>query len=30
VLDNTDSHDPEGLEPLVVCVDAVKPTIADL
>jgi predicted SAM-dependent methyltransferase len=24
VLDNTDSHDPEGLEPLVVCVDAVK------
>lgn len=25
LLDGTDSHDPEGLEPLVVCVDAVKP-----
>jgi predicted SAM-dependent methyltransferase len=24
VLDKTDSHDPEELEPLVVCVDAVK------
>lgn len=25
VLDGTDSHNPEGLESLVVCVDAVKP-----
>lgn len=25
LLDGTDSHDPEELEPLVVCVDAVKP-----
>jgi predicted SAM-dependent methyltransferase len=30
VLDTTDSHDPGELEPLVVCVDAVKPMIADV
>jgi predicted SAM-dependent methyltransferase len=28
VLNGTDSHDPEGLERLVVCVDAVKPVSA--
>jgi predicted SAM-dependent methyltransferase len=28
LLDGTDSHDPGELEPLVVCVDAVKPAVA--
>ena len=30
LLDGTDSHDPGELEPLVVCVDAVKPSLGGM